>query len=95
MKKLLIVLISWFIIYLIIGFYFLVMGGIKESNGNSSGAISDFSAFIKFYPDYALAYNLRGWSKYKLKDYSGAIVHLNKLTPFLIRPRYILSMPNP
>ncbi|XGB38463.1 MAG: tetratricopeptide repeat protein [Cyanobacteria bacterium LVE1205-1] len=45
----------------------------KYNQGDFLGAISDYSEAIRIDPNYAKAYNNRGFAKDKLKDYQGAI----------------------
>jgi tetratricopeptide (TPR) repeat protein/S1-C subfamily serine protease len=41
-------------------------------------AIADFTAAIRYKPDFALAYNNRGFARYAQKDYEGALADYNQ-----------------
>jgi len=51
-------------------------------DGNYAGAIAGFKAFLKTYPDSALAPNAQYWvgyAYYSMKDYKSALAHQQKL----------------
>ncbi|MUG92530.1 tetratricopeptide repeat protein [Scytonema sp. UIC 10036] len=53
----------------------------KESVGTQKDyerAIDDFTAAIRYKPDFALAYNNRGFARYAQKDYEGALADYNQ-----------------
>ena len=50
--------------------------------GAYGAAIVDFDQAIQLEPDYAQAYNDRGFAKYKLGAYEAAVVDLNKAIQF-------------
>ncbi len=53
----------------------------KESGGTQKDyerAIADFTEAIRYKPDFALAYNNRGFARYAQKDYEGALADYNQ-----------------
>ncbi|MHC5731112.1 MAG: tetratricopeptide repeat protein, partial [Nostoc sp.] len=45
---------------------------------NYQGALSDYNQVIKLHPKLALAYALRGFSRYMLKDAKGGLADFNQ-----------------
>ena len=64
----------------------------KAENGDYYGAISDYNKSIEINPEYSIAYNNRGFVKFKIKDYYGAISDYNKAIE--INPVYALAYTN-
>jgi tetratricopeptide (TPR) repeat protein len=59
--------------------------------GDRQGAITDYNEVIRFKPDSALAYFLRGVAKYSLGDKQGSIADYNeaiRLKPDFANPYY-------
>ena len=54
------------------------IGREKYEQGNYQGAIDDWSKAIEINPEFAAAYNNRGYAKYNLNDYQGAIADYDK-----------------
>ena len=50
----------------------------KYENGDTYGAIADYTKAIEINPNNAAAYNNRGFSKAKLNDYNGATADFTK-----------------
>ncbi len=51
----------------------------EYAKGNHDGALADFNKVIRYRPDFADAYNVRGLTKYSIADYAGAMADFNKV----------------
>ncbi|NJK51374.1 tetratricopeptide repeat protein [Candidatus Gracilibacteria bacterium] len=58
--------------------HFLKKGNAKADEGDYQGAIDYYDQAISLNPEYALAYNNRGFAYWNLKEYQKAISNYNK-----------------
>jgi tetratricopeptide (TPR) repeat protein len=52
--------------------------GSARPDNDRIGAISDYTKSINLDPTFSMAYNNRGWEKFKMKNYAAALNDLNK-----------------
>ena len=65
---------------------------VKRNQKDYEGAIADYTQAILLNPEYASAYNNRGFAKYNQKDFEGAMVDYTQA--ILLNPKYAVAHNN-